>query len=223
MQSVVLTSQRSATIPLAVVAGHQVTLAALCAIVGDDPEITLLGRAAGAAGAEPFLDRPDLRVLLVSLRLGAEDRPTTGRSFITEVKGRRPDVGLIALLHGVDGDMSRAALDAGADACCLTTTSQHDLLRTIKVLADGPAGEAVDRCNAPSASAATIPAGLRLSPRERTILGLIIDGYSNAEISTRLACAPATVHTHVLNVFRKLDVHDRVSAAVAALRLGLIA
>jgi DNA-binding NarL/FixJ family response regulator len=61
-----------------------------------------------------------------------------------------------------------------------------------------------------------------LSPRERAILRLIVDGYSNGEIAGRLSCATATVHTHVLNLFRKLGVHDRVSAAVCALRLGLV-
>jgi DNA-binding NarL/FixJ family response regulator len=61
-----------------------------------------------------------------------------------------------------------------------------------------------------------------LSPRERSILGLIVDGYSNVEIATQLGCAPATIHTHVIRLFRKLGVNDRVTAAVRALRAGFV-
>ena len=57
-----------------------------------------------------------------------------------------------------------------------------------------------------------------LSPRELEILRYLTDGYTNEEIAERLACATATVKTHLQNLFRKMDVHDRVSAAVAALR-----
>ncbi len=221
MQSLIFMDERSARIPLAVVADNHVTREALCAVLSEDPEIALIGSADDAAGSEAFLERPELRVLLVNMSLGAEGRPATGLALIEHVKMRRPDVGVLSLKNVVDESLLRAALDAGADACCLATTPQARLLKAIKAVAEG-ATWLDPEISRVLLHPKELPAAPHLSPRERAILRLIVDGYSNSEIAGRLNCAKATVHTHVLNLFRKLGVHDRVSAAVCALRSGLV-
>jgi DNA-binding NarL/FixJ family response regulator len=198
-----------------------VTREALSAILRDDPEIEVLGSTTDQDEAKRFLDLPELRVLLVNMSLGAEGRPATGLDFISRSKARRPDVGVLSLKHGVDELLLRAALDAGADACCLATTPQQRLLKAIKAVAEG-ATWLDPEISRVLLHPREVPAAPRLSPRERAILRLIVDGYSNGEIAGRLDCATATVHTHVVNLFRKLGVHDRVSAAVSALRSGLV-
>lgn len=221
MQPALLTADRHAIIPLAVVADNHITREALCAILAEDPEIALIGSAADVATSEAFLDRPELRVMLVNMSLGAAGRPATGLRLIERIKERRPDVGVLSLKHVVDESLLRAALDAGADACCLASTPQVRLLKAIKAVAEGATwlDPEISRVLLHPRELPTAP---HLSPRERTILGLIVDGYSNGEIAGRLDCATATVHTHVLKLFRKLGVHDRVSAAVSALRCGLV-
>jgi DNA-binding NarL/FixJ family response regulator len=155
------------------------------------------------------------------MSLGAEGRPATGLEFIERCKTRRPDVGVLSLKSSIDEALLRAALDAGADACCLATTPQARLLKAIKAVAEG-ATWLDPEISRVLLHPRELPAAPHLSPRERAILRLIVDGHSNSEIASRLECATATVHTHVLNLFRKLGVHDRVSAAVSALRAGLI-
>ncbi len=61
----------------------------------------------------------------------------------------------------------------------------------------------------------------RLSPREREVLILLGQGLSNKDIAARLYLSVRTVEGHLLSLYRKLGVHNRVEAAVAALRLGL--
>ena len=61
-----------------------------------------------------------------------------------------------------------------------------------------------------------------LSAREREVLRLVADGLSDAEIGARLVLSPHTVHRHVANIRRKLGLHSRSAAAVAAARAGLI-
>lgn len=61
-----------------------------------------------------------------------------------------------------------------------------------------------------------------VTERERQILGLVADGLSNAEIAHRLTLSPATVKTHLQNIYTKLGISDRTGAAVKALRAGLI-
>ena len=216
-----MSSSGLAIIQLAIVADNHVTREALTAVLQEDPEIALIGSAPDAAGADVFLERPELEVMLVNLSLGAEGRPATGLELIERCKTRRPDVGVLSLKHAVDESLLRAALDAGADACCLATTPQARLLKAIKAVAEG-ATWLDPEISRVLLHPRELPAAPHLSPRERAILRLIVDGYSNGEIAGRLECATATVHTHVLNLFRKLGVHDRVSAAVSALRCGLV-
>lgn len=66
------------------------------------------------------------------------------------------------------------------------------------------------------------PAPVALTAREAEVLNAVADGLSNAEIGRRLVIAEATVKTHLLRVFAKLDVGDRTRAVVVALERGLI-
>ena len=61
-----------------------------------------------------------------------------------------------------------------------------------------------------------------LTRREREILQLAAHGYSNPQIAARLFLSPATVKTHLQNIYKKLAASDRAAAVAAALRAGLI-
>ena len=72
------------------------------------------------------------------------------------------------------------------------------------------------------------PSGLRqvesdppLSPREREVLELIVAGLSNKEMAQQLFLSPSTIKVHTRNIYRKLDVHNRLQAAAKARTLGL--
>lgn len=62
----------------------------------------------------------------------------------------------------------------------------------------------------------------RLSKRELEILKLLIDGRSNTEIATILYLSPNTIKTHIRGILNKLSVENRIQAAVAAVRMGLL-
>ena len=68
----------------------------------------------------------------------------------------------------------------------------------------------------------SIPFNFNLSPRETEILKLVVSGMSNKEIAAKLVISDKTVKTHLQHIFSKLEVSDRTSAAVAALREGLV-
>ena len=63
---------------------------------------------------------------------------------------------------------------------------------------------------------------LRLPPRQREVLGLLAEGRTNKEIAQRLAISPATVGSHIKNLYRKLAVHSRVQVVRAAQERGLL-
>jgi pimeloyl-ACP methyl ester carboxylesterase/DNA-binding CsgD family transcriptional regulator len=62
----------------------------------------------------------------------------------------------------------------------------------------------------------------QLSKREREVLRLVAEGLGDAEIAERLVLSRHTVHRHVANIRRKLGLHSRSAAAVAASRAGLL-
>jgi DNA-binding NarL/FixJ family response regulator len=61
-----------------------------------------------------------------------------------------------------------------------------------------------------------------LNERQTQILKLISEGYSNKEIATRVHLSENTVKSHVQDIFAKLNVRNRVEAAITAARQGLI-
>ncbi|HET7450306.1 MAG TPA: alpha/beta fold hydrolase [Gaiellaceae bacterium] len=64
--------------------------------------------------------------------------------------------------------------------------------------------------------------GEALTPREREVLGLVAKGMSDPEIARRLVVSPHTVHRHVANILRKLDMNSRAAAAAHAARTGIV-
>lgn len=63
---------------------------------------------------------------------------------------------------------------------------------------------------------------VELTPRQREVLQLLVEGASNRAIANALTIAESTVEQHVYAIFNKLGVDNRTAAAVRALRLGLL-
>jgi two-component system, NarL family, response regulator LiaR len=211
------------SIAVGIVADNGLLCDALSEVIGDDPELHVIGIAIDEKSAKPLLDDVALRVLVVSLALAPDGGRESGLGFIERARRDRRDIGILSLKRGQEESLLRAAIEAGANACCLVGAPQVRLVRAIKAVSlgatwlDPEIAEVIFRARKPGIS--PIP---RLTARERTVLQLITEGYSNIEMATTLHCAAGTIHTHVVNVFEKLGVHDRVSAAVYALRKGLI-
>ncbi len=64
--------------------------------------------------------------------------------------------------------------------------------------------------------------GYDLTKRERTVLGLLVEGLNNTEIAEKLVVSPSTIKSHVSNILRKLDVASRTEAAALAVRHHLV-
>jgi DNA-binding NarL/FixJ family response regulator len=111
------------------------------------------------------------------------------------------------------------ALDGGARGFVLKEAPLPDLVRAIEMVSQG--GIYID----PALAGLLIDGNHtdQLTPREREILRLIADGFSNEQIGTCLFISPQTVRTHVGKAMEKLAVHSRTEAVAVALRQKLIA
>lgn len=123
-----------------------------------------------------------------------------------------------------DDDSVFAAMRAGALGYVLKGAQQTEVLRAITAVANGEAifGPGIAR-RAMGFFSGRQPAAPPAFPElsEREVLTLIARGRSNAEIASELYLSLKTVQNHVSNVLRKLQVADRVQAAIRAREAGL--
>jgi len=122
--------------------------------------------------------------------------------------------------YGDDALLSDA-LDAGVGGVIDKEAPVDDLVRAIKIVAEG--GTYLD----PTAAAALIAQRRRnrsreLTQRERDVLRLLSEGNSNEQIGEQLSISPQTVRTHVQKAMEKLGATTRVQAVATALRESLI-
>jgi DNA-binding NarL/FixJ family response regulator len=119
-----------------------------------------------------------------------------------------------------------AAMRAGARGYVLKGADQSVLLRAVHAVAHGESlfsPEIAERLMQffanlkPAAGTEIFP---ELTAREREILALIAQGNTNADIAIKLSLSVKTVRNHVSNIFSKLQVADRVQAAIRAREAG---
>ncbi len=144
-----------------------------------------------------------------------------GVAAAREIGRAAPSVGLLMLTMFDDDDSVRAALRAGARGYVLKGAGQHDIVRAIHAVAAGDAilAPGVARVlGDPPRTADPFP---DLTPRERQVLELLVDGLPTATIGVRLGLAPKTVTNHASSLFVKLGVPGRAAAVQRARRAGM--
>jgi DNA-binding NarL/FixJ family response regulator len=144
----------------------------------------------------------------------------TGLEVLRALNGKTETRIILYTGYGDDALLSDA-LDAGVAGVLDKEAPLDDLVRAIKIVADG--GTYLD----PTAAAALIAQRRRnrtreLTQRERDVLRLLADGHSNEQIGGILSISPQTVRTHVQKAMEKLDASTRVQAVATALRDSLI-
>lgn len=174
----------------------------------------------GEAVTQALLLRPD--VVLMDINMPGMN----GIAATREILGKNPDIGVLVVTMLEDDDSVFAAMRAGALGYLLKGANQEEVLRAIRAVANGEAifgpGVARRMMGLFSTERLRVPEAFpELTEREREILGLIARGRDNAEISTELFLSLKTVQNHVSNIFRKLQVADRVQAAIRAREAGL--
>ncbi len=185
------------------------------------PQIVIVGQAEdGYMGVEAAKElNPDLIVMDIGLpRLD-------GIAATQQIKAALPQVRIVMLTSHTTEQEIIASLSSGADAYCIKGASVERLLKAIAAAAEGATyldpqigRQVLQHLSPPSPTGNTA----NLSQREMEVLKLIVEGYSNPEIASKLYLSANTVKTHVRGIMNKLAVDDRVQAAVVALRSGLV-
>ncbi len=197
------------------------------AIVDAQPGMSVAGRADDGRAAIDLARKTFPDVILMDIRMPKLDGLEATRIICADPALRRSRV-LVLTTFDFD-EYVYGALRAGASGFLLKDTPRAELLRGIEVVA---AGEAL---LAPSVTRRLIaefaarpdpshpaPRLAELTDRERDVLALVARGLSNAEIAGHLVISPLTAKSHVRNILRKLDCHDRAALVALAYENGLV-
>lgn len=192
-------------------------------ILESEPGITVVGEARDGDEAVREVTRLRPDVVCMDVQMPGTDGLEAARRIA------RLDVptAVLVLTTFDRDDYLFAALRAGASGFLLKTTSPEKLIEAVQVVAAGDALLAPDVTKrviqrfASGDVSVPHPGLAALTEREAEVLALLGRGMSNAEIASALYLGEATVKTHVSKVLQKLDLRDRVHAAVFAHENGL--
>jgi DNA-binding NarL/FixJ family response regulator len=206
-----------APITLLIADDHPVVRDGLSGMFAPDPAFEVLGEAADGAEAVRLAGALKPDVILMDLRMPGMD----GVTAITEL-ARRGIAARVLVLTTYDTDSHvLPAIEAGATGYLLKDAPRADLLRAVRAAARGEAvlspsvaARLMNRVRAPVADV--------LSQRELEVLELVAAGTTNREAAARLFISEATVKTHLLHIYAKLNVGDRAAAVAEGFNRGLL-
>lgn len=197
-------------------------------ILETEPDIHVVGEAGDGAQAYELARSLGPDVVLMDIRMPRQDGLTATAAILAEPWAE--NVRVLVLTTFEQDDYLFEALRAGASGFLLKTTSPEDLIRAVRIVADGGAllGPSVTRrviedyARRVPGPVTPLPAAGTLTDREAEVLQLVASGMTNAQIAGRLTIGEATVKTHVSRVLTKLGLRDRVQAVVYAYESGLV-
>jgi len=194
-----------------VVDDHNLVRAGLITLLEAAADIQVAGEAADGRQALEVAAATAPDVVLMDLSMPVMDGVAATRRLLAD----RPDARVVALTSFSDRQRVTDVLAAGATGYVLKDSRPEDLLAAVRAAASGHVP--LD----PRVAAALLPArepplADQLSEREKQVLRLVAAGLANKQIARRLGIAESTVKVHTGNIFRRIGVTDRTSAAIWA-------
>jgi DNA-binding NarL/FixJ family response regulator len=210
------------TIRVLIVDDHPVVRSGLHALLAQKPDLEVVGQAGSGAEALEVVAATAPDVVLCDLRLG---EGLDGVEVTRELRGPRQESAapgpavLILTTFDHDSDIVRA-VEAGAAGYLLKDASADEIAAAITQAARG------ESVVSPAQTARVVDAmrtrRAELSPREREVLALLGEGLSNRDIARRVFLSEATVKTHLVHIYAKLEVEGRTAAVAKARSAGLL-
>jgi NarL family two-component system response regulator LiaR len=207
-----------------IVDDHGMVRKGLAAILKVTPGLALVGEAGNGREALKMCGGTHPDVILMDLVM-----PEVGGIEATRsIRAQFPQVQVIALTSFQDKELVRDVLQAGAIGYLLKNVSADDLAAAIREAYAGrstlapEAIQALIQVDGLAGETAQEPSDeYDLTPREKEVLALMVEGLSNPDIAERLVVSRSTAKAHVSNILSKLGVSNRAEAIAMALQQNL--
>lgn len=210
-------------ISVVLVDDHAVVREAVAAMLDAQDDVVVIGQAGSLHEGQQLLRNvlesppPDPVVAIIDVTMP----DGSGLSLVRTARRASSTLGLVVLTMHNDDSTLLEALDAGASSLVRKSAPSEDVISAVRQSAQSPGAfsasglaEAMRRQNSSTQTA--------LTPRESEVLRLLVEGASVAEMGRQLFMSPSTVKTHIAKIYDKLGAHNRASAVIAAVRLGLV-
>lgn len=197
----------------------------IATLLGRKADIAVVGQAGNGREALELVAALDPDIVLMDVMMPVMDGVEATRQLAA--RGPRPAVIMLTTFH--DDERVLQSIAAGARGYLLKDVDHRALADSIRTVAAGGAlihpqitAQLLPRLSqlataaAPPAEPPAAEPAIGLTPREREILLLLAQGYTNQEIGETLALSIGTVKNHLSVIFAKLAVRDRTQAALWA-------
>jgi DNA-binding NarL/FixJ family response regulator len=205
---------------------HTIVRTGLKAVLGADPDIEVVGEAAGGNEAVALLTRIEADVVVMDLSMADGDGISATRTIMS--RGEPGARVLVLTMHSEEAYLE-AVLEAGASGYLVKSTADRELVDAVRAVARGevwvqPAAARVlaQGTRQREERASDQSRFERLTERERSVMQLIAAGYTAPEIGEQLSISPKTVDTYKQRINDKLGLTHRADYVKLALKLGLL-
>lgn len=211
-----------------IVEDHELTRFGLKTTFEGVDYVEAIFEAESAEKALEIFDANEIDVIIMDLGLPGMN----GIEATQKIRSRKKDVKVIMLTSHNDEKEVISSLKAGANAYCSKEINPQRLITVVQSVADGAAWfdpsiahivlKASCQAQVQDDNSADNAKKYDLTARESQILKLMTEGYSNMEIAQILVISINTTKAHVANILQKLEVDDRLQAALKALKNKIV-
>jgi len=202
-----------------IVDDHPVVIEGIHSLLMNEKDITWVGQAMNAQSCLGFFVNNSADVVLMDISMPGMD----GVELCSIMKNKYPGIFILGLSTFNQGLYIKKMMENGASGYILKNSSKEELIRAVHVVHDGgiyfsgEVGQALAEYQ--KSSKKEIPV---LTPREKEILGLIAEGYTNPQIAERIFLSQFTVDSHRKNLLAKLNVKNTATLIKLAVENKLI-
>jgi DNA-binding NarL/FixJ family response regulator len=194
---------------------HDLAKNDLVSLLSDEPDLLVAGHARTVTKAIALATRHPPDLALIEMQLP----DASGMDACQRLLAVAPQVRVLVLTSRADDTMVAAAIRSGAHGYILKDVKANELIRAIRTVAGGRGyldsritHHALRWIRASAGTAAREQKAHQLSPQERLIMPLVVQGKTNKEIAAALHLSDKTVKNYLTNIYDKLGVNRRTEA-----------